>query len=177
MKSIYNLHTAVTVNRVTLGLFFFLSGIANYINFNVKDGFYHTVLTQKLQLWGPFPAGWHGVDPLPGIIAMPYGWLLPLAEIVLGALFALNLWIEWTGLLLILMTFSIILAFGVIPAGSLFPNAAESFNKNIFFMTLVWMCIAYDRYAKKMSQRRARSAEYDISHADEFQGGGHSTEL
>jgi hypothetical protein len=29
------------------------------------------------------------------------------------------------------MTFSIILAFGVIPAGSLFPNAAESFNKNI----------------------------------------------
>jgi hypothetical protein len=177
MKSIYNLHTAVAVNRVTLGLFFFLSGIGNYINFNIKNGFYQTVLTQKLQLWGPFPAGWQGVGPLPEIIAMPYGWLLPLAEIILGALFALNLWIEWTGLLLILMTFSIILAFGVIPAGSLFPNAAESFNKNIFFMTLVWMCIAYDRYAKKMSQRRARSAEYDISNADELQVGRHSTEL
>jgi uncharacterized membrane protein YphA (DoxX/SURF4 family) len=177
MKTIYNLHTAVAVNRVTLGLFFFVSGISNYLNFSIKNGFYQTVLTQKLQLWGPFPAGWQGVGPLPEIIAVPYGWLLPLAEIVLGALFALNFWIEWTGLLIILMTFSIILAFGVIPAGTLFPNAAESFNKNIFFMTLVWICIAYDRYAKKMSQRRARSAEYDLSAANEFPGSGHSAEL
>lgn len=177
MKSIYNLHTAVTVNRVILGLFFFCSGIANYLNFSIKDGFFQTVLTQKLQLWGPFPASWHGIGPLPALIAVPYGWLLPLAEIVLGALFAFNFWIEWTGLLLILMTFSIILAFGVVPAGSLFPNAAESFNKNIFFMTLVWICIAYDRYAKKMSQRRARSAEYDLSNADEFPDSGHSAEL
>jgi uncharacterized membrane protein YphA (DoxX/SURF4 family) len=177
MKTIYNLHTAVTVNRVVLGLFFFFSGISNYLNFSVKNGFYQTVLTQKLQLWGPFPAGWQGVGPLPEIIAVPYGWLLPLAEIVLGALFALNFWIEWTGLLIILMTFSIILAFGVVPAGTLFPNAAESFNKNIFFMTLVWICIAYDRYAKKMSQRRARSAEYDLSAANEFPSGGHSAEL
>jgi hypothetical protein len=63
------------------------------------------------------------------------------------------------------MTFSIILAFGVVPAGTLFPNAAESFNKNIFFMTLTWVCIAYDRYAKKMSQRRSRSAEYELGNA------------
>jgi uncharacterized membrane protein YphA (DoxX/SURF4 family) len=177
MKSIYNLNTAVTVSRVTLGIFFFLSGIGNYINFNVKDGFYQTILTQKLQLWGPLPMGWHGVGPLPGIIAVPFAWLFPLAEIVFGALFGLNLWVEWTGLLLILITLSTILAFGFIPAGNLFPNAAENFNKNIFFMALIWICIAYDRYAKKMSQRRARSAEYDISNADEFQGGGHSTEL
>ncbi|WP_373538998.1 MauE/DoxX family redox-associated membrane protein [Chamaesiphon sp.] len=167
MKTIYNLNTAVAVNRITLGVFFFISGISNYINFNVKDGFYQTVLTQKLQLWGPFPAGWQGIGPLPGIIAVPYAWLLPLAEILLGALFAMNFWIEWTGLLLILLTFSIILAFGVIPAGTLFPNAAESFNKNIFFMTLTWICIAYDRYAKKMSQRRARSAEYELGNADD----------
>ena len=89
MKTIYNLHTAVTVNRVVLGLFFFVSGISNYLNFSIKNGFYQTVLTQKLQLWWPFPAGWQGVGPLPDLIAVPYGWLLPLAEIVLGALFAL----------------------------------------------------------------------------------------
>ncbi len=170
MKSLFNLNTAVTVNRVTLGIFFFLSGISNYLNFSIKNGFYQTVLTQKLQLWGPFPRGWEGVGPLPGIIAIPYAWLLPLAEIVLGALFALNLWVKWTGLLLMLMTFSIVLAFGIIPAGSLFPNAAESFNKNILFITLIWMCIAYDAYAQKMSRRRARSAEYELTTTDdEFQ--------
>lgn len=166
MKSLFNLHTAATINRVTLGTFFFLSGIANYLNFSVKNGFYQTVITQKLQLWGPFPSGWEGVGPLPGIIAVPYGWLLPLAEIVLGALFALNFWVKWTGSLLMLMTFSIVLAFGIVPAGSLFPNAAESFNKNILFITLIWMCIAYDTYAQKMSRRRERSAEYELSSAD-----------
>ncbi len=170
MKSLFNLNTAVTVNRVTLGIFFFLSGISNYLNFSVKNGFYQTVLTQKPQLWGPFPSGWEGVGPLPEIIAIPYAWLLPLAEIVIGALFALNLWVKWTGLLLMMMTFSIVLAFGIIPAGSLFPNAAESFNKNILFITLIWICIAYDAYTQKMSLRRARSAEYELTATDdEFQ--------
>ncbi|RCJ32878.1 DoxX protein [Nostoc minutum NIES-26] len=159
MKYLLNLRTAVVVNRVTMGVFFFLSGIANYLNFSVPNGFYQTVLTQKLQIIGPgIPPGWEGVGPLPWLIAIPYGWLLPLAEIVLGALFALNFWVRWTGLLLILMTFSIILAFGIIPAGSLFPNAAESFNKNILFMTLIWMCIAYDAYEQKMSRRRTQAA-------------------
>jgi uncharacterized membrane protein YphA (DoxX/SURF4 family) len=157
-----NLSTVVAVNRVTLGVFFFLSGIANYLNFGVEKGFFHTVLTLKLQLWGRFPVGWTGVGPLPEFIAVPYGWLLPLAEIVLGVLFALNYWVKWTGLLLLLMTASIVLAFGIIPTGSLFPNGAESFNKNILFMTLIWMCIAYDAHTKKMSHRRERSAKYGM---------------
>jgi len=160
MKYLFNLRAAVIANRITLGVFFFLSGIANYLNFSIPNGFYQTVLTQKIQIIGPnIPSGWEGVGPLPAFIAVPYGWLLPLAEIVLGALFALNLWVRWTGLLLILMTFSIILAFGIIPAGSLFPNAAESFNKNILFMTLIWVCIAYEAYEQKMSHRRERAIE------------------
>ncbi|HIK06423.1 MAG TPA: DoxX family membrane protein [Trichormus sp. M33_DOE_039] len=165
MKYLLNLRTAFIVNRVTMGVFFFVSGIANYLNFSVTNGFYQTVLTQKLQIIGPgIPPGWEGIGPLPWLIAIPYGWLLPLAEIVLGALFALNYWVRWTGLLLILMTFSIILAFGIIPAGTLFPNGAESFNKNILFMTLIWMCIAYDAYEQKMSRRRAQaSADYSLT--------------
>lgn len=160
MKYLLNLRTAVVVNRVTMGLFFFVSGIANYLNFSVPNGFYQTVLTQKLQIIGPgIPPGWEGVGPLPGLIAIPYAWLLPLAEILLGALFALNYWVRWTGLLLILMTFSIILAFGIVPAGTLFPNGAESFNKNIMFMTLIWICIAYDAYEQKMSRRRNQAME------------------
>ncbi|MEH2248515.1 DoxX protein [Nostoc sp.] len=160
MKYLLNLRTAVVVNRVTIGVFFFLSGIGNYLNFSITKGFYQTVLTQKLQIIGPgIPPGWEGIGPLPSLIAIPYSWLLPLAEIVLGALFALNFWVRWTGLLLILMTFSIILAFGLIPAGSLFPNAAESFNKNILFMTSIWICIAYEAYEQKMSRRRAQAAD------------------
>ena len=83
-------------------------------------------------------------------------------------MFALNYWVRWTGLLLILMTFSIILAFGIVPAGSLFPNGAESFNKNILFMTLIWMCIAYDAYEQKMSRRRSQAmADYAVTATDE----------
>lgn len=160
MKYLLNLRTAVNTNRIVLGVFFFLSGISNYLNFSVPSGFYQTVLTQKLQMIGPnIPPGWEGIGPLPALIAIPYAWLLPLAEIVLGALFALNLWVRWTGLLLILMTLSIVLAFGIVPAGSLFPNGAESFNKNILFMTLIWVCIAYEAHEQKMSRRRIRAIE------------------
>jgi uncharacterized membrane protein YphA (DoxX/SURF4 family) len=160
MRYLFNLRAAVTANRIILGVFFFLSGIANYLNFSVPNGFYQTVLTQKLQMIGPnIPAGWQGVGPLPGFIAVPYAWLLPLAEIVLGALFALNYWVRWTGLLLILITFSIILAFGIVPAGSLFPNGAESFNKNILFMSLIWVCVAYEAHERKMSRRRVQAIE------------------
>ncbi|MBD2342158.1 DoxX family membrane protein [Calothrix sp. FACHB-156] len=165
MRYLLNLRTAVSFNRIIMGLFFFVSGIANYLNFNVANGFYQTVITQKLQIIGPgIPPGWEGIGPLPWLIAIPYAWLLPLAEILLGALFALNYWVRWTGLLLILMTFSIILAFGIIPAGTLFPNGAESFNKNILFMTLIWICIAYDAYEQKMSRRRTEAmANYAVN--------------
>ncbi|MBD2166777.1 DoxX family membrane protein [Calothrix membranacea FACHB-236] len=167
MRYLLNLRTAVSFNRIIMGLFFFVSGIANYLNFNVANGFYQTVITQKLQIIGPgIPPGWEGVGPLPSLIAIPYAWLLPLAEILLGALFALNYWVRWTGLLLILMTFSIILAFGIIPAGTLFPNGAESFNKNILFMTLIWICIAYDAYEQKMSRRRTEAmANYAVNNS------------
>lgn len=157
--NLFNLHKislkkAALLNRLVMGLFFFFSGISNYLNFNARNGFYQTVLTQKLQLWGPLPSGWEGVGPLPPLFAIPYAWLLPLAEIILGLLFALGFWVRWTGLLLILMTLSIVLAFGIIPAGSLFPNGAESFNKNILFISLIWMCIAYEEDYKRARMRR-----------------------
>ncbi|WP_017651560.1 DoxX family membrane protein [Fortiea contorta] len=158
MKYLLNLRTAVTANRVAIGVYFFLAGIGNYLNFSVAHGFYHTVLTQKLQIIGPkIPPGWEGVGPLPWLIAVPYAWLLPLAEILLGALFALNYWVRWTGLLLILLILSITIAFGIMPAGSLFANGAESFNKTILFITSIWMSIAYEVYEQKMSRRRAQA--------------------
>jgi len=149
-----SLKKAIVINRILVGLFFFLSGIGNYLNFNVENGFYHTVVMQRLQLWGPFPQWWQGTPPLPGAIAIPYAWCLPLAEIVFGALFVMGFWTKWTGLILILMTFSITIAFGIIPGGSLFANGVESFNKNIFFMTLIWIIIAYEFDTKKARIQR-----------------------
>ena len=161
-----SLKKAMMVNRIIMGIFFLVSGIANYLNFSVPNGFYQTVVTLKLQLWGPFPAGWEGVGPLPALIAVPYAWALPGAEIVFGLLFALGFWVRWTGLILILMTLSIVLAFGIIPAGSLFPNGAESFNKNIIFMTLIWICIAYDVEAKKSQARRLAERSKQLTMMD-----------
>ncbi|NJM28127.1 MAG: DoxX family protein [Pseudanabaena sp. RU_4_16] len=161
-----SLKKAMMVNRIIMGIFFLVSGIANYLNFSVPNGFYQTVTTLKLQLWGPFPAGWEGVGPLPALIAVPYAWALPGAEIVFGLLFALGFWVRWTGLILILMTLSIVLAFGIIPAGSLFPNGAESFNKNIIFMTLIWICIAYDVEAKKSQARRLAERSKQLTMMD-----------
>jgi uncharacterized membrane protein YphA (DoxX/SURF4 family) len=161
-----SLKKAMMVNRIIMGIFFLVSGIANYLNFSVPNGFYQTVVTLKLQLWGPFPAGWEGVGPLPAVIAVPYAWALPGAEIVFGLLFALGFWVRWTGLILILMTLSIVLAFGIIPAGSLFPNGAESFNKNIIFMTLIWICIAYDVEAKKSQARRLAERSKQLTMMD-----------
>jgi uncharacterized membrane protein YphA (DoxX/SURF4 family) len=158
-----SLKKAMTINRIILGMFFFFSGVANYLNFSVPNGFYQTVLNLKLQLWGPFPAGWEGIGPLPAFIAIPYAWLLPGAEIVVGLLFALGFWVRWTGLILIAMTLSIVLAFGIIPAGTLFPNGAESFNKNILFMTLIWIYIAYDAEAKKSQARRLAERTKQLS--------------
>jgi uncharacterized membrane protein YphA (DoxX/SURF4 family) len=155
-----SLKKAIALNRITIGIFFLLSGIGNYLNFNMANGFYQTVLTQKLQLWGPFPVGWEGIGPLPPFIAIPYAWLLPLSEIVFGTLFALGYWVRWTGLTLILMTFSITIAFGIIPGGSLFANGVESFNKNIFFMTLIWLVIAYEVDTKKARMRRVAERIY-----------------
>jgi uncharacterized membrane protein YphA (DoxX/SURF4 family) len=159
MKNLFTLKMAVAINRITLGMFFFLSGISNYLYFSVPNGFYQTVMTQKLQLWAPgFPMGWQGVGPLPALISVPYAWLLPLAEIVLGALFALNYWVRWTGLLLILLCTSIMLAFGIAPAGSLVPNGAESFNKVILFATSIWMCMVYEVHEQKMQRCRQSAA-------------------
>ncbi|MBD2207910.1 DoxX family membrane protein [Calothrix sp. FACHB-1219] len=170
MKYLLNLRMAVTVSRITMGVFFFLSGIANYLNFSVPNGFYQTVLTLKLQIIGPgIPPGWEGVGPLPWLFAIPYAWLLPLAELVLGGLFALNYWVRWTGLLLILMTISIVLAFGIVPSGTLFPNGVESFNKAALFIPLIWTCIAYDAYEQKMSRRRTQAAaDYTLSSSNDM---------
>ena len=157
------LKNAVTITRILLGVFFFISGIANYLHLHDKGGLLETVTTSKLKLWG---FGFEGIGPLPALIALPYAYLLPLAEIIVGILFVINRWIKWAGIVMMLMLFSFIIAFGLVGENGLFPNNESSWDKNVFLLASVWICIAYDDYVAKRQQKMqaVASQETGMSH-------------
>ncbi len=137
--------TAIATTRILLGLFFIVSAIANTMHFFDKGGLYETATTSKLALWG---FGFEGIGPLPPLLALPYAYLLPPAELLVGVLFVMNRWVRWAGIAMMLMLASFILAFGLVPEG-LFPNNAPSWDKNVFLLLGAWICVAYDDYRIK----------------------------
>lgn len=149
--------TAMTVTRILLGVFFILSGIANYLHFRDSGGLLETLLTAKLKLWG---LGFEGIGPIPAFLALPYAYLLPAVEIAAGLLFIIDRWVKWAGLLLILMLTSFIMAFGLFPAAGLLPNNESSWDKNVFLILNVWACIAWDRYRQLEVAADSRSATH-----------------
>jgi len=157
MKSM-TLENTLTAIRILLGVFFVLSGIANYLHFNDPGGLMETLLGQKLKLWG---LGFAGIGPLPPLLALPYAYLLPAVEIGAGLLFALNRWTTYAGTLMILMLVSFILAFGLFPAGGLFPNNESTWDKNVFIALLVWVCVAWEarRRPEASAERRTPVVE------------------
>lgn len=144
------LTTSINTMRILLGLFFILSGIANYIYFHAPDGFYETVTQSKLALWG---WGFSGIGPLPPILALPYAYLLPATEMAAGTAFVLNRWVRWAGIVIMLMLLSFILAFGLIGPNGLLPNNQGNWDKNVFMLIGAWICAAYDHYRVKQRVR------------------------
>lgn len=138
--------TAIATMRILLGIFFILSGIANYIYFHAPGGFFETVTQSKLALWG---WGFPGIGPLPAFLALPYAYLLPTTEMVAGAVFVINRWVRWAGILIMLMLLSFILAFGLIGPDGLLPNNQGNWDKNVFMLIGAWICAAYDHYRVK----------------------------
>ncbi|MEM9266047.1 MAG: DoxX family protein [Cyanobacteria bacterium P01_F01_bin.13] len=143
------LNTSIAVMRIMLGVFFILSGIANYLHFNADNGFFQTITESKLRLWG---WGFEGVGPLPAIIALPYAYLLPGAEMIAGVLMIVNRWVRWAGIVLMLMLFSFIIAFGLIGSNGLIPSNQANWDKNTFMLVGAWICAAYDQY--QVSRRK-----------------------
>jgi uncharacterized membrane protein YphA (DoxX/SURF4 family) len=135
--------SAIATMRVLLGLFFVLSGIANYLYFHVPGGFFETVTQLKLKLWG---WGFEGIGPLPAILSYPYAYLLPATEIMVGTLFMVNRWVRWAGIIMMLMLLSFILAFGLVGPHGLLPNNEGNWDKNVFLLIGAWICAAYDHY-------------------------------
>ncbi|UFP94917.1 DoxX family membrane protein [Gloeobacter morelensis] len=135
------LDTTLTATRIVLGVFFVLSGMANYLHFYESGGLLETLLSAKLRLWG---LGFGGIGPLPAWMALPYAYLLPAAEIAAGTLFALGRWTKFAGALMLLMLSSFILAFGLFPAAGLFPSNESTWDKNVFIMINVWICVVWE---------------------------------
>jgi uncharacterized membrane protein YphA (DoxX/SURF4 family) len=144
---------SVTTMRILLGLFFVLSGIANYLYFNAPGGFFETVTQLKLKLWG---WGFEGIGPLPPFLAYPYAYLLPMTEMVVGVLFMINRFVRWAGVVMMLMLLSFILAFGLIGPDGLIPNNQGNWDKNVFMLLGAWICAAYDHY---LVVRREKSGD------------------
>lgn len=142
--------TAIATMRVLLGIFFILSGIANYIYFHAPGGFFETVTQSKLALWG---WGFQGIGPLPAFLALPYAYLLPAVEMIAGAALVINRWVRWAGLIIMLMLFSFILAFGLIGPDGLLPNNQGNWDKNVFMLVGAWICAAYDHYQIQRKNR------------------------
>lgn len=143
------LRFSIATMRVALGLFFILSGIANYLHFNAPGGFFETITQGKLRLWG---FGFEGVGPLPGFFSYPYAYLLPAVEMVAGVLFIVNRLVRWAGIVIMLMLLSFILAFGLVGPNGLVPSNQANWDKNTFMLMGAWICAAYDHYRVKRQE-------------------------
>ena len=147
------LRTSIAVMRIMLGLFFILSGIANYLHFYEPGGFFETITQSKLRLWG---LNFAGVGPLPSIIALPYAYLLPATEMITGVLLLINRFVRWAGSVIMLMLFSFVLAFGLIGPDGLLPSNQANWDKNTFMLVGAWICVAYDQYQVNRRQKAER---------------------
>ena len=141
---------SIATMRILLGIFFLLSGIANYMHFNADGGFFQTITQSKLKLWG---LGFEGIGPLPTLISLPYAYLLPAVELVVAILFIINRWVRWAAIVMMLMLFSFIIAFGLFPPDGLLPNNQANWDKNVFMLIGAWICGAYDHYRVKRQEK------------------------
>lgn len=98
--------------RLPLGLFFLLAGVAKVSGDAGVAGFVETVKSFEI---------------LPDSLATVYGYVLPYAEIVVGAAAIVGFWTPLAGLLMSLMLLSFVIATGVKGGGG-------PFNKDIILL-------------------------------------------
>ncbi|MEQ9453117.1 MAG: DoxX family protein [Phycisphaeraceae bacterium] len=114
----------IALNRVLLGLYFLGAGLAK-VQGELNDGigsFYN----------GPFK----GMQPswLPNVLAAPYGYALPWAEVVVGALLAIGLFTKVNAALTFLMTLSFTIA--LMMANGLSGGGPGVFHTNVFLCVI-----------------------------------------
>ena len=93
---------AVGMTRVVMGVYFVLSGMASYV---AIETFREVVKGKSLELLG---LDLFQLPPLPESVAVPFAYVIPGLQILAGTLFAMGLWVKWTGIAMILMLLTVI---------------------------------------------------------------------
>lgn len=114
------LHLLILLNRLSLGLYFLCAGV-DKIRAGMRS-FVDGTFTTLRPLW------------LPDAIARPYGYALPILEVVFGGMLILGLVGRLTAAVVGLMILSYTIA--IIDAGMFVPQSGGPFHYNVIFITL-----------------------------------------
>lgn len=129
-KSETNLLSFVLLlNRIALGLLFLLAGIRKLLP-TAEAG-----MLEKMNGFASFVAS---QAPMPEALGKAYGYALPWAEILTGAMLMVGLFTRISATLIALMTLSFIIAMGA----EWWPAQGPAYSKNFILLTLATLLAA-----------------------------------
>ncbi len=122
------LHAALLLNRLSLGLLFVLAGVRKLIPTDDAS------TPQRLKAFARSVAD---KAPLPEQLGLAYGYALPWAEIVFGAMLIVGLFSRIAALAIALMLLSFLIAMG--PAW--WPESGSAYDKNFILLSLAVLLV------------------------------------
>lgn len=129
-KSETNLLSFVLLlNRIVLGLLFLLAGIRKLLPTSEAS------MLEKMNGFASFVAS---QAPMPEALGKAYGYALPWAEILTGAMLMVGLFTRISATLIALMTLSFIIAMGA----EWWPAQGPAYSKNFILLTLATLLAA-----------------------------------
>lgn len=129
-KSETNLLSFVLLlNRIALGLLFLLAGIRKLLPTSEAS------MLEKMNGFASFVAS---QAPMPEALGKAYGYALPWAEILTGAMLMVGLFTRISATLIALMTLSFIIAMGA----EWWPAQGPAYSKNFILLTLATLLAA-----------------------------------
>lgn len=116
------------LNRLSLGLLFVLAGIRKLLPGDEVS------VIDKMHGFASFTAS---KAPLPEVLGKAYGYALPWAEIICGAMLLIGLFSRVSAALIGLMLLSFIIAMGP----DWWPESGPAFSKNFILLTLCCLLV------------------------------------
>ena len=120
---------ALLLNRLSLGVLFMLAGVRKLLPAGEAN------MLDKMSSFASFVAS---QAPMPEFLGKAYGYALPWAEIIVGAMLVVGLFARSAALLIGLMLLSFIIAMGA----EWWPESGPAFSKNFILLTLCLLIVA-----------------------------------